>query len=322
MARRQRRRTLNTLQRRLDNPNLTEERRANIIRRIENLGGRVPNPAVQDNTTQNIQTTNQVLQSAADYGQQMADQYIPAGSFGQIGVATDPRVQQALDLFRGLYEETGQLTPLQQEAVNLYRTSAQGYTPEERARIQENIDINIGRELAGQRRDLAMAQSRGQLGGSSAAAQQANLGNIAQFRRQDLAREMMLNEISEGQRRREGFAGYVQDLEEARMGRRGALGQVYGGATIGEDAARREREAFNVGQRTNEALARSSAAAAGAGIYSGQYSGEQAADIQRQAQERQAQSEDRYFNFARRQAEINQQNQQRLFNQFSSQAGI
>lgn len=228
-----------------------------------------------------IQGANDIIGPATDYGRNLANEFTPVGFMGdRLNVNSTPEMMAFLDRLNQLSQTAGNLTPLEQEAINNLRAGLGGYTGQETQAMREAAMQEMNRQAAGQARQLAIQQSRSGVTGASALAQRNNVGRQQQQSQGNFERDLLIRNADEIQNRRAAFAGTVRGTEDARFGRQTNANQMYGGALTGEEGARQGREVYNNSLGANEALARSGTALSGAGMFTGLATGQQAQNSQ------------------------------------------
>jgi len=116
-----------------------------------------------------------------------------------------------------------------------------------------------------------------------------NYGNVATAtatnvaNRGTLANQAYVNALGEEANRltnaATAYGGLARDVSQNAFNRQGTAYSMYGGALSGEEAVQRGIQTFNIGQRSNEALARAGMVTGGMGAYTGTVSGQQAGNV-------------------------------------------
>jgi len=242
-----------------------------------------PNPIL---STPEGTLTNNILGYGATFGDDFANKYISRDTFGLVDAGTNKQTQDILDLLKQRATEAYQYSTLEQEALDQQRKGLAGYNSPEvqamREQAQQEINRQYKTQLAGQ---LAQAQRFGVRGGGINALTQ----DSAMMRGQaqgNLERDLVIKNAEEIQNRRNAFSNLVTQTEAARNGRGATMTGMYSGAGLNEEAARRAREQFNIGQNTLYDTTRSGLALTGAGLATGVYTGQQAITEARAIQQR------------------------------------
>lgn len=229
--------------------------------------------------------TNDILGYGQQFGSDFANQYITRDTFGLVNEATNPETQAILDLLKQRAAEAYQYSALEQEAIDQQRKGLAGYNSPEVQAMREQAQAEINRQyrtqLAGQ---LAQAQRFGVRGGGINALTQDNAMMRGQAQG-NLERDLVIKNAEEIQNRRNAFSNLVTQTEAARNGRGAQMTGMYTGAGLNEEAARRGREQFNIGQNTLYDTTRSGLALTGAGLATGVFTGQQAITEARKIQQ-------------------------------------
>lgn len=216
-------------------------------------------------------TTQETMMDAEAAGRRIADEYIPAGTFGKMETGITPEMQAALDRQNAYAQIAGNYTQNEQFGIDQLRSGLGGYLAPELQALREQRLREVDAELATQTRQAALAAARGGIRGAYAGAQQGALGQQAVQARGNMEQDLFAKNADVIQQRREAFNNLVNQTEQTRFARKtGAEGQ-YAQTLGGEENVQRALKEFNISQGTNEALARSSVGLAGAGTYTGLY---------------------------------------------------
>ncbi len=258
-----------------------------------NTGGNTTTPpATTDGTTPNPilstpagKLTNDILGYGQTFGDDFANKYISKDTFGLVDPTTNKETQDILDMLKQRATEAYQYSTLEQEAIDQQRRGLAGYASPEvqamREQAQQEINRQYRTQLAGQ---LAQAQRFGVRGGGLMAMQQDNSMMRGQAQG-NLERDLVIKNAEEQQARRNAFSNLITSTEAARAGRGAQMTGMYSGAGLNEEAARRGREQFNIGQNTLYDTTRSGLALTGAGLATGVYTGQQAIEEARKIQQ-------------------------------------
>lgn len=259
-----------------------------------NTGGNTTTPpAATDGTTPNpiLSTpegtlTSNILGYGQTFGDDFANKYITKDTFGLVDPTTNKQTQDILDMLKQRATDAWQLSALENEAIDQQRRGLAGYASPEvqamREQAQQEINRQYKTQLAGQ---LAQAQRFGVRGGGLMAMQQDS-GMMRGQAQGNLERDLVIKNAEEIQNRRNAFSNLVTQTEAARNGRGATMTGMYSGAGLNEEAARRAREQFNIGQNTLYDTTRSGLALTGAGLATGVYTGQQAITEARAIQQR------------------------------------
>lgn len=232
-----------------------------------------PPPTVDDKAGQD---TKRIMEDAGKYGDDVANKYLPTGTFGQLEVGTTPEMKAYLDRINAWAQQAGNYTGYEQTALDQLQSGLGGYLAPELQAMREQRLQELNAEQATQQRQMALAQARSGMRGAYAGAQQANLGRQAVQTRGNMEQDLFVKNADEIQNRRTAFANIVNQTEAARFGRKATSEQLYGNQLSGEENVQRAMNQYNISQKQNEALARGGLALSGAGNYTGLYGNQQA----------------------------------------------
>lgn len=227
-----------------------------------------------------VASTEELLRRAKEYGDRIAGEYLPEGTFGTISAETTPEMQAWLDRLNLWAERAGQYTDYEQKTLDLMEASLAGYAAPEVQAMREGAMQEINRGYSTALAEQRIAQSRGGVRGAASGAQMQDLQLGRMESVGNLERDLLIENAREVQRRKEAFADLVRQTEDARFGRQEAAESTYGSALTYEDASRSSKELFNVNQATNEQLARGGLALSAAGTYAGMQQGMEATNTQ------------------------------------------
>lgn len=229
-------------------------------------------PKTEVNESQQAQeTTQKVMADAEGVGQRIADQYIPKGTFEQVAQGIAPEMQAYLDRLNAFAQTAGNYTQNEQFGIDQLKSGLGGYLAPELQAMREQRLRELDAEVATQARQAQIAAASSGMRGPYAAAQVNNLGKQAVQTRGNMEQDLFAKNADVIQQRKEAFNNLVNQTEQTRFARKQGAETTYGNMRGGEENVQRALEQFNVGQRSNEALARGSTALAGAGTYTGLY---------------------------------------------------
>lgn len=229
-------------------------------------GGSAATPSDEAN-----KTTQQIMADAEAAGKRIANEYIPQGTFEQVAQGVTPEMQAYLDRLNAFAQTAGDYTANEQFGIDQLRSGLGGYLAPELQALREQRLREVDAEVATQQRQAALVAARGGIRGAYAGAQQGAISRQGVQTRGDMEQDLFAKNADVIQQRREAFNNLVNQTEQTRFGRKQGSESLYGQMRGGEENVQRALEQFNVGQRSNEALARGSTALAGAGTYTGLY---------------------------------------------------
>lgn len=216
-------------------------------------------------------TAGETMIDAETAGRRIADEYIPAGTFGKMDTGITADMQAALDRQKAWAERSGDYSLNEQYGIDQLRSGLGGYLAPELQALREQRLREVDAEMATQQRQAALAAARGGVRGAYAGAQQGALGRQAVQTRGDMEQDLFAKNADVIQARKEAFNNLVNQTEQTRFARKQGAETMYSNTLGGEENVQRALKEFNLSQGTNEALARSSTAMAGAGTYAGLY---------------------------------------------------
>jgi hypothetical protein len=270
------------------------------------------NPSVDPTRPQSM-SVDDMLKKGEGYGDDMAKKYITGDMFKTVDSATSPEMKAYLDRLNGFAGNAFNRTDKENNALSQLEGGLAGYNSPEVQAMRESGQQEMNRQLAGQMHDAAAMQARSGVRGAAAMAQAdiAKRGDMQN--RGNLERDLIIANATEAQKRKETYAGTVNQMEAARFGRTNQAEGLYGAARSGEEAAKYGRDVFNTNQATNAGLAKAGVASAGTGAYTGLVGGQQASDEAKYQFDRLSQQQKDYFDYTKSEAEKNRQNESDYF---------
>lgn len=226
-----------------------------------------------------VKESTPVVSGAIDEASKITDKLLPVGSFGRVEEKTSQETQDLLDLLRQRADEAAQYTGREEQSLRELESGLQGYAAPEVQAMREAAMQEINRQYQTQLAQQQRLQARSGVRGGAAMGGMQDLQMNAQQAGGNLERDLVIQNANEIQKRREAFATMVNNVEAARFGRSATFTGMYGTAASNEEAARRNREAFNVNAGTNENLTRAATTTGTAGTILGQGGASQNYDI-------------------------------------------
>lgn len=292
-------------QKRLDYLKKNEPKSKEIAELEKKLGGGKTGGGVTVSPSDQAKsTTQQTMADAESAGRRIADEYIPAGTFGQVETGITPEMQQYLTRLNEWAKISGDYTANEQMGIDQLKSGLGGYLAPELQAMREQRLREMDSEVATQQRQAALAAARGGVRGAYAGAQQGAISQQAVQTRGDMEQDLFAKNADVIQSRKEAFNNIVNQTEQARFGRKQNSESLYGSMQGGEENVQRALEQFNIGQKTNEATARSSTALAGAGTYAGLYGTQYGLDEATKAREETNRANDENFRLLREQLKL------------------
>lgn len=209
------------------------------------------------------------LETGLQYGDELANRYIPTDLFQKIREQSSPEMLAHLQRLSQFAQTSGNMTPLEQEALDLQRSGLQGYSSPELQAQREGITQQVNQDLATQMRLQQLAAARNRVRGAAATAQGQQLQANAQMARGQIERDLFAKNADEIQRRKLAFSDLIRNTEDARFNRQNTANTLYGATLGSEESAQTGREQYNATAQQNQALARGSLAQGLAGAFVG-----------------------------------------------------
>jgi len=216
-------------------------------------------------------TTKRIMEDANNAGRDLANEYVPEGTFGSVATGITPEMQAYLDRINEFAKTAGNYTENETLGIDGLKSGLGGYLAPELQAMREQRLREMDGEVATQTRQSQLAAARSGTRGPYAAAAVNNLGQQAIQTRGDMEQDLFARNADVVQQRKEAFSNIVNQTETARFARKQGAEVAYGNVLGGEENVQRALEQFNLSQKSNEALARSGTALGGAGVYSGLY---------------------------------------------------
>ncbi len=224
-------------------------------------------------------TVGEIADKAGTFGDTFANRYLPTGTFGTLAAGSTPQMLQYLDTLRQHAATAGDYTTNENASIAAQQAGLGGYTAPELNAQREQANQQIQQDLATQMRVAALHNAVSGVRGAAANAGTLGLQKASGQATANTSRDIFVKNADEIQRRKDAFSTLVNNTETARFGRQQTADTKYGNQLGGEENVQRGVQQFNIGQKENEATARSGLALAGAGTYTGLYGGQQSADL-------------------------------------------
>lgn len=251
----------------------------------------------------------------------IADQGLGGEFLGSVSEQIGPEQQAALEFFQNLASNSGQVTALEQEALDQARAALGGLSAEENLALRENAEKGIDTGFQSALRSLSSLQGqRGRIGVSGA--QQRDLITGLLGAQNQLERDIIVQDLAQQNLAREAFTNLASGTSQNIFGRQLAAGQGLATNAQLADQFRLNAALSNIGLRGQEISTRLGTTLGALGTAAGTLGGFRAEDFAKKAFEEslaaKKESEDKQLALTNKILE----SQDNIFSQFGGQFGL
>lgn len=223
---------------------------------------------------------DQTIQLGTDYGNKLIDQLGLGGQF-------IPRVQEGpsdtyyndLSNLRSLAGNAGNLSPLDNESLDVARAALPGLDAQENAALRSAAVADVDRQF-GQAKQQLLRYQGGMFAPAQRAAQIAQLGGARVGAQRTLARDLLIQNIQEKKDARNAFTNLTQQVGSRADSRvQNLQGLLQTGGQFA-DSLKSQGQQFNASSVGQEVAARTGALVGGVGAASSLLGGYKAEDFQ------------------------------------------
>lgn len=229
---------------------------------------------------QRIALLREELGIGEQFGRGIIEDFGLGGDFlGRVSETASPEMLAAIARLKSQADTAGQLTPLEQEAIDRQRAALEGINAEENLALREGAESGLDRATAGLLRNQRAIDARsGVLGPAVAARSNPIMRERVQAQR-GLERDLLVQNIAEKAKARQAFTDLVTGRSDETFRRQTSANQNLGTAQMSSDLFARGGQELNQQAKSQELGTRLGALFGGIGATTGMLSGYRAEDF-------------------------------------------